>query len=498
MEIQIKKADALLETCDVLIVSAFQSKNMITGFIKEIDDTMSGLVGQILKEEQFTGKANQILWIRTNGLLGAKRILLVGLGKKEELTLETIRQATAASFSAVKSTTAKFIATILHSAHAHDFDVREITHTMTEGVRLASYTFGRYKKEKNEVIRTFSFLVPDGRDLLAAKKGFDTGKLYASATMQARDLVNTPGLHMSPSDLVFAAKSICKGKKQIRFRVFDQAKLERMNAGGIIGVAKGSDHPPFLVHMTYVPNKKTKKRIALVGKGVTFDSGGISIKPADYMMTMKCDMAGAADVIGVFSVLAELAPNVEVHGIFAAVENMPSGSAIRPGDVLTMMNKKTVEVLNTDAEGRLILADALVYANRLKPNSIIDLATLTGACVVALGEEITGVMSNNPQLANQILSSAANSGEKMWELPLEKNYQKLIVGDIADLKNIGGRWGGALTAGLFLQEFVDKKTPWAHLDIAGPAFAEHDIDPYTKKGATGHGVRTLLRWLQTF
>jgi len=208
-------------------------------------------------------------------------------------------------------------------------------------------------------------------------------------------------------------------------------------------------------------------------------------------------MAGAANVLGVFSVIAKLAPSVEVHGIFATVENMPSGNALRPGDVVTAMNKTTIEVLNTDAEGRLILADALVYAAKQKPDLMIDLATLTGACVVALGEEITGVMSNNSKLAKEIIASAQSTGEKMWELPLEKSYRKLINGDIADIKNIGGRWGGALTAGLFLQEFVESNIPWAHLDIAGPAFAEHDIDAYTKKGGTGHGVRTLLRLLQT-
>ena len=215
------------------------------------------------------------------------------------------------------------------------------------------------------------------------------------------------------------------------------------------------------------------------------------------METMKIDMGGAATVLGVFDVLSEVQPSVEVHGIFGAVENMPSGKAIRPGDVLHSMNKKTIEVLNTDAEGRLTLADALTYAQKQKPDVVIDLATLTGACVVALGEEISGVMSNDQKLVDTILGSASSVGEKMWQLPLEKSYKKLIKSDIADVKNIGGRYGGAITAGLFLEEFVDPKLSWAHIDIAGPVFAERPINAYLPKGATGHAVRTLLHYLKS-
>jgi leucyl aminopeptidase len=277
----------------------------------------------------------------------------------------------------------------------------------------------------------------------------------------------------------------------------DEGDMRRQGMNCILAVSQGSSQKPALIVLEY-RGAKGKPPIALVGKGVTFDSGGLSLKPADAMVTMKCDMAGAASVLGVFSVIEQIAPKVEVHGIFAPIENMISGKAIRPGDILQSLNKKTVEVLNTDAEGRLTVMDMLTYALKLKPQAIIDLATLTGACVVALGEEITGVMSNDARLAQAVLTSASEAGEKMWELPLEKSYQKLLKSNTADIQNIGGKWGGALTAGLFLQEFVDPKTPWAHLDIAGPAFAERDINAYTKKGGTGHGVRTLLRYLQSF
>ncbi|OGL61596.1 hypothetical protein A3C09_00820 [Candidatus Uhrbacteria bacterium RIFCSPHIGHO2_02_FULL_47_44] len=493
MEIRIKKSDLVSETSDVLVLGVYQDKQSFehSASSKKIDELLEGLLTQIAKEESFHGKANQILWARSNDAFASKRLLLVGLGKKEECTLETIRQAAAIALSAIKQTTAKSAVCLLLGDVS---DVRERTHAMIEGIRLADYGFGRYKKEKKTHLKSLDLLVEDGRDVIAAKKGMELAEQFVKGTLFVRDLVNTPGLHMAPQHLVDEAKLIAKNNKQIKVKVFDEEKLAKMGAGGILCVSQGSDHPSFLVHMTYTPATKSKKRIALVGKGVTFDSGGLSLKPADYMMTMKCDMAGAADVLGVFAVIAAIAPKVEVHGIFATVENMPSGNAIRPGDVIEIMNKKTVEVLNTDAEGRLILADALVYATRQKPDAIIDLATLTGACVVALGEEITGVMSNTPALSNALLTAAASAGEKMWELPLEKNYRKLIQGDIADIKNIGGRYGGALTAGLFLQEFVDK-TPWAHLDIAGPAFAERDINAYEKKGATGHGVRTLLKYL---
>ena len=248
----------------------------------------------------------------------------------------------------------------------------------------------------------------------------------ARGTVFARDLVNTPAQDMHPEKLVDAARSIAKGNASVRVKVYDRAALVRMGAGGLLGVAQGSDHPPYLVHLVYKPKKATKKRIALVGKAVTFDSGGLSLKPADYMMTMKCDMAGSAAVLGAFRVIADVAPACEVHGIFGAVENMPSGKAIRPGDVLTAMNKKTIEVLNTDAEGRLTLADTLTFATKQKPHAIIDLATLTGACMVALGEEITGIMSNNDALTTKIQEASVAAGEKMWRLPLEKNYRKLL------------------------------------------------------------------------
>ncbi len=498
MTISIRKGELQQEACDVLIVNEFEGKSEPGGATGTVNKALSGLLVKLMKEEAFKGQLGQTLLIRTEGIIAAKRVLLVGLGKKTDFSLETVREAAAISYQAIRAMKPKKVVSILHGAGNGGLTPKECVQAMVEGVRLAAYTFAKYKKQKENGIGSFDIVTNDGRAVTAGKKAIEVAELFVQGTIYARDLVNTPAMHMRPIDLVDAARELAKKNRSVSVRVFDQARLETMGAGGLLGVALGSDHPPYLVHMVYKPKTCAKKKIALVGKAVTFDSGGLSLKPADGMMTMKCDMAGAAAVLGVFSVVAQIAPKVEVHGIFAPVENMPSGKAIRPGDILESLSKKTVEVLNTDAEGRLTLMDMLTYAQKIKPSAMIDLATLTGACMVALGEEVTGVMSNDPKLANAILVSASATGEKMWELPLEKNYQKLVKSQVADLQNISaGRWGGALTAGLFLQEFVDPKTPWAHLDIAGPAFAEREYNAYTKKGATGHGVRTLLHYLQS-
>lgn len=492
-----RKGELTQQPGDLLVVNAFLGMKDLTGGTGAIDRALEGDLAKFMKEDSFKAKLGATFLMRTNGRIPAKRILVVGLGKQEELDLEAVRQAAAASMNVAKGLNVKSIVSTLHGVGMGEWKTDECAQAMVEGVRLAAYSFDTYRstKKKKSSTQHFDIVVHQTPDVRQAQKGIALGELMARGTLLARDLVNTPAQDMHPETLVVTAKEFTKGSGSVRVKVFDRSALMRMGAGGILGVARGSDHPPFLVHLVYKPKKATKKRVALVGKAVTFDSGGLSLKPADGMMTMKCDMAGAAAVLGAFSVIADVAPACEVHGIFGAVENMPSGKAIRPGDVLTSMNKKTIEVLNTDAEGRLTLADTLTYATKQKPQAIIDLATLTGACMVALGEEITGIMSNNDDLASRILTASRTAGEKMWRLPLEKNYRKLLKSEVADLQNIGSRWGGALTAGLFLEEFV-QKTPWAHLDIAGPAFAEREIDPYTKKGATGHGVRTLLSYLK--
>lgn len=497
MEISARKGDLVTQPCDVLVVNEFLGVKELGGATGAVNAVLGGKLARYMKEDSFKAKLGATFVLRTNGEIPAKRVMVVGLGKKEDFDLEAVRQAAAASLNATKALGAKSVVSVLHGAGNGGLKPADCAQAIVEGVRLADYAFDTYRSEKKEKKRVnrFDVVTRDGQDVRRALRGIEIGELMASGTLFARDLVNTPAQDMNPEKLVDIARNITKGNASVRVKVYDRAALTRMGAGGLLGVAQGSDYQPYLVHMVYKPRKATKKRVALVGKAVTFDSGGLSLKPADYMMTMKCDMAGCAAVLGAFSVLADVEPACEVHGIFGAVENMPSGKAIRPGDVLMAMNKKTIEVLNTDAEGRLTLADTLTFATKQKPQAIIDLATLTGACMVALGEEITGIMSNNDALAIKIQDASLAAGEKMWRLPLEKNYRKLLKSEVADIQNIGGKWGGALTAGLFLEEFVDK-IPWAHLDIAGPVFAEREIDSYTHKGATGHGVRTLLTYLK--
>ncbi len=496
MDISLRKGYLSKEKCDLLVVNAFEESG-VGGATESVDLALDGKLVKFWKEDAFKGKQGSTNLLRVGSGIPAKRVVVVGLGKKEDFNLEVVRQAAATSLKVAKSLEAKHVVSVMHGVGNGGLSARDVARVMVEGVRLADYTFAKYKKDKTVSPKLFEIVTKNGRHVRNGEKGLDEGEAEAAGVVFARDLVNTPGMDLHPETLVEAARKVAKGKGSIRVRVYDREKLEKMGAGCLLGVAKGSVHEPKMVHMVYTPKVKTKKKVCLVGKAVTFDSGGLSLKPSQYMETMKCDMAGSAAVLGVFAAIDQMAPKVEVHGIFGAAENMPSGEAIRPGDVLTAMNKMTIEVLNTDAEGRLTLADTLTYATKQKPDAIIDLATLTGACVVALGEEITALMSNNSELSQKILASAEEAGEKMWEMPLEKNYKKLIKSEIADIKNTGSRWGGAITAGLFLQNFVND-IPWVHLDIAGPAFAERVVDPYTGKGGTGHGVRTLLHYLRSF
>jgi leucyl aminopeptidase len=500
MKISVRRGDLLKEKTDLLVLNRFSDKD-VGGAYAAVDAALGGLLETVAKEEGFKAALGSTMTVRTVGALPASRVVVVGLGPAKSFREETVRVAGAASLNAAKAAGAKSVASVLHGVGGGGLDARACGKALCEGVRLADYEFGRYKSEAaKKSPDAFVVLTTDAKKARAAADGAALGERYAGATAYARDLVNTPGQHMRPIDLVEAARALAKGNAAMRVKVYGKTQLERMGAGGILGVNQGSDHEPYLVHVTYKPKAagprgREAKRVALVGKAVTFDSGGLSLKPASAMETMKCDMAGAAAVLGAFSVIDEIGPNAEVHGIFAAVENMPSGKAIRPGDVVTIMNGKTIEVRNTDAEGRVTLADALTYAARQKPDVIVDLATLTGACVVALGEEYTGLMSNDDALAKDIEDAARAAGENVWRLPLPEEYKELIKTDIADYKNDAPRWGGSLTAGLLLQEFVDGK-PWVHLDIAGPSFAERPMNAYTKKGGTGHGTRTLLEYLR--
>jgi leucyl aminopeptidase len=411
------------------------------------------------------------------------------MGTPDEVSAETFRRAGAAFAKAAWNDTSGAIAVL---DVAGELDKGVAAEALAEGALLSAYRFTKYKNEAKP--SKLESLVVVGRGA-KVQAGVDRGARIAGAVSLARDLVNEPAGAMTPSRLADVATEVAE-REGLGITVLDEVAIANEGLGGLQGVAQGSDQPPRLIEMVYDP-PGARGTIALVGKGITFDSGGLSLKTADGMETMKTDMSGAAAVLATMSVLPALGPKVKVIGILPTTENMPSGTAIKPGDVLKIRNGKTVEVLNTDAEGRLVLADGLSLAVEAGVDAIVDLATLTGACMVALGRKIAGLMGNNDAWSEQVSEAADRAGEKVWPLPLPDGYRKLIDSEVADIRNTGGdRYGGALTAGLFLKEFVGD-VPWAHLDIAGPARSEED-DAYTPKGASGFGVRTLIELLSRY
>jgi leucyl aminopeptidase len=492
LEVTLTGVDPAAAEADLLAVPVFAGMDPGPGADRAAE-ALGVPLGPLAEAQGFAGKAGEALALPTLGRLPAATLLLVGMGERAAAGADALRQA--AGTLVRRAAGAASAVTTLPLAIAGD-PAAAIRATV-EGAALAAYRFDKYKAAGDGArdqarLERLALATGDGIDADAAEAALRAGRLRAAATNLARDLSNEPANAMHPADLAAAAERLLAGSG-VTVTVRDEAALAREGFGGIVGVGQGADNPPRLIELSYAP-RGANGRVVLVGKGITFDSGGLSLKPADSMKTMKTDMSGAATIIGVMSALAGLGIGVAVTGYLASAENMPSGRATRPGDVLTMKNGKTVEVLNTDAEGRLVMADALALGAATEPDAIVDVATLTGACQVALGMKYAGLMANDDALAGELLEAAGEAGEPTWRLPLPPEYHKEIEGDVADLKNVGDRWGGALIAGLFLQEFVDGR-PWAHLDIAGPSRNESD-DAYLAKGSTGAAVRTLLSWLE--
>jgi len=498
MKVTLAKADAAGAKADLLAVPVFAGPELGPG-AEEAVAALGVPVAPLLEARGFTGKPGEAAALPTLGRLPAVVLLLVGMGERAKVDPEALRRAAAAVVRQGRGAR-KAVTTL---AQALPADPAGAVQAVTEGALLAAYRFDKYKQAKANgdgppaELAALALVPPGsgsrgsgGRAALTA--ALAAGQVRAAATNLARDLSNEPANALHPADLAVAARRLLAGKG-VTVKVKDEKELAREGFGGIVGVGQGAEHPPRLIELRYAPKGATGQ-VVLVGKGITFDSGGLSLKPPDSMKTMKTDMSGAAAVLATMSALADLDIGVAVTGYLASAENMPSGRAIRPGDVLTMKNGKTVEVLNTDAEGRLVMADALALGAAAKPDAVVDVATLTGACMIALGNRYSGLMANDEALAAELLDAAAEAGEPTWRLPLPPEYHKEIESDLADLKNVGDRYGGALVAGLFLQEFVDDR-PWAHLDIAGPARSESE-DGYLGKGSTGVAVRTLLTWLE--
>ncbi len=477
---------------DVLVLFADDSARP-NGAVAAIDRALSGQLLRAAKEEGFRGKPEQTFVLHSHGRLPAARVVVVGTGPAEKMDAESLRQAAGRGIRAAQRVRARSVAVAVPG------NPTETLAPVAEGVALGAYRFDHYLTEGREErvpVDSVRLLLPDG-----AARSRSLGETLrrvlhvTEAANFARDLVNEPAGQLTPERLAEEASRAAK-THGLEVRVSGPRELKKMRMGMFSAVGQGSQNTPRLIEVIYRPRKAAEAKarpVALVGKAITFDSGGLSLKTAENMADMKTDMAGSAAVLGAVQVAAELEPPFPVHGYLGAAENMPSGTAYRPGDVLISRAGKTVEVTNTDAEGRLVLGDVLAYAVEEKPVAVIDLATLTGACVVALGNWVGGLFSNSDALANELLGAAARAGEAFWRLPLVELQRETLRSEIADMKNLGERWGGAITAAMFLREFVGD-TPWAHLDIAGPSQAPRERG-YHAKGATGVGVRTLAEFL---
>lgn len=482
----------------LLAIGMLEGEPVLDGALAEVDSALGGLIGRLVAEREITGKLNEVVVVHSPGGIAPERVAVVGLGKRGDLSLDRVRQAAGSVAKRVAGLKLdRFAATLLGQGHSA-LGVESLAQAMVEGATLATYQYTLFKTEKEELPRPLSELSiidVDGVNAPAIESGSLKGEIASAATVMARDLVNGPANLVTPAYMVEKARDLANSFG-LGLEVLGEDQMRQLGMGALLGVAKGSAQPPYLIVLRYEGAGVGKPTLALVGKGVTFDSGGISIKPAEGLHEMKYDMAGGAAVLGALQGLATLRAPVNVLGIVPVTENLPSGTASRPGDVLTASNGKTIEVLSTDAEGRLILADALAYAIKLGADAMVDIATLTGACVVALGHHAAGVMGNDDGLVSSLEGSGEATGERVWRLPLWPPYHEQIKSDIADIKNSGGRPGGAITGAAFLSNFVGDK-PWAHLDIAGMASSDKDL-PYAPKGATGFGARLLIdfarRW----
>jgi leucyl aminopeptidase len=474
---------------DVLVLPVFEGPQAGPG-VKDVRGL--DLLG-LFEATGAKGKRGESLLVPNTGVKGltAKAVLLLGVGKRDEANPDACRRAIGRV--ATQLSKRKSVATTLPQV-VSGRDAEDAVQATVEGLLLGAYRFERYKSKAKGASKLGKVTVVGApkADAKAAREAIRRGEVIAESQMWARDLVNTPALDLPPAELAKAAQAMAR-QVGLTCKVWSDAELKKGGFGGIVGVGQGSVRPPRMIELRY--SGGTGAPIAFTGKGIAFDSGGLSIKDAANMEWMKSDMGGAASILGTMRAIAMLKPKVNVIAAIPSAENMPSGSAIRPGDVLRHRGGTTSEVLNTDAEGRLVLADALAYLVEKKPRVIIDTATLTGACMVALGEDLWGAMGTDRQLIRDVLAAGEAAGEPGWELPLHAPYRRLIESETADIKNIGKRYGGAITAALFLREFVGD-TPWVHLDIAGPAFHEKAGD-YGPKGATGVPVRALVRYVLT-
>ena len=482
-------------TAEVLVLTHCEGEPLAKQDTALLDRALGGSLNKLVQSKEFEGKANELLLYHTQGTVPAKRLVLVGLGKKNEVTLETIRQAMGSAAKRVRQAKVESFSVALPTVTPAGMSWVEMAQAMVEGAILGSYQFTVYRSEaaSGHEVAGMNILIPRKGQLRQVTEGIRRGVATAEATVFVRDLCNHPSNVLTPTRVANEAKTIAKAEG-ITIKILEQKEMERLGMGALLGVARGSQEPPKFIILEYNGAKnKDVRPVVLVGKTITFDTGGISLKPAENMEHMKADMTGGAEVLASIRAAARLKLPLRLISILPVAENMPGGRAMKPGDIVTTLSGKTVEVQNTDAEGRLILADGLAYAMRYKPAALIDIATLTGACVVALGQFAIGMFGSDQPLKEQVRKSGQKAGERVWEMPLWEEYFEQLKSDVADMRNIGGRGGGMITAALFLSKFVGD-CPWVHLDIASTDWSERER-AYIPKGPTAIGTRLLVQYL---
>lgn len=491
MEIKIIAGDIVKTEADAVIVNIFEGTERPEGVTAALDEALGGVIAGLIAKGEIKGKLNQMTVIHSLGKLPAAKVVVIGLGKKDELTTEKIRQTVGAACRSLKKSRAAVITTVSHGSGVAAITAEGSAQAITEGAMLGTYEFRQHKTKEAEYgdIKELTIMEAEAAIISALEQGHNKGRIMAEAANLARDMVNEPANFMTPTNMADAAVKLAE-KNGLEVSILERERMEELGMGALLGVAQGSQQPPKFIVLNYKGGDSKSIDIALLGKAITFDSGGISIKPSDGMGEMKSDMAGGASVIGAMMAIARLKPKINVLGLVPATENLPSGTALKPGDVLKAMEGKTIEIISTDAEGRLVLADALGYARKNGARQIVDVATLTGAMRVALGDICTGAFANNQELVDKVVAAGAEAGERIWQMPMYDEYKELNKSDVADVKNVGGRLAGSISAAQFLAEFA-MDTNWVHLDIAGTGMADK-TKGYQVKGATGVPVRTLV------
>lgn len=492
--LKVKRGIVAAEKGDAIIIPVFEGPEKLSGAAKELDDAAAGIIHNVLTSGDFTGERYRTTVLYTQNAVPIGRIILVGLGKENDATLDIVRGAGGKGFRCARDLGIKKVI-VTAVPVMRDWSAGDALEAFLTGGLLGIYQFKELVTTEREKIKRIGeclVIASDADHAKAFRQAVDRCSIIRDAVYLARDLVSLPANKKTPTILADRARNVAQ-KVKLKCKIVTEAQAEKMGMGAFTAVARGSNEPATFIILEYTAGTTYGQPVVLIGKGITFDSGGISLKPPANMEQMKDDMAGGAAVLAVMQAVARLKLPVNVVGLIPATENLPGGKAYKPGDVLTSLSGQTIEVISTDAEGRLILADALTYALRYKPRAMVDIATLTGACVTALGNYVAGMMGNDDTLLDKVRAASDHTGEKIWPLPLWEEYADNLKSDIADFKNVGNRTAGAIVGGVFLNKFV-KDTPWVHVDIAGPAWQDKDR-PYIPKGASGFGVRLLLELL---